>query len=121
MNKLNRKIMQRRANFVKRLASEIRPIAGYFTSKQKKQMNALYNECAITAMQAKHQVLRLRVSQLNKLFHQLMKDPGIKIHPTGNCFYEKVTMISFLKKINREEFEQKLQHMFQTSPEFKED
>lgn len=121
MNKLNRKIMQRRASFVKKLASEIRPIGDYFTSKQRKQMNALYHKCAITAMQAKHEISKLGIPQLNKLFHGLMKDAGIKNQPMGDCYNEKVTMISYLKKINREEFEIKLQHMFQTSPEFKED
>ena len=121
MNKLNRKIMQRRANFVKKLASEIRPIGDYFTAEQRKQMNALYHKCAITAMQAKHEVSQLGVRQLNKLYRELMKDAGIKLVPRGDCYNEKITMISFLKKIDREEFEVKLIAMFRTSPEFKED
>lgn len=120
MNKLNRKIMQLRANFVKKLASEINPIGDYFTSKQKKQMNALYHKHAITALQAKHEISQLSIPKLNKVFHSLMKDPGIKNLPMGDCYNEKITMISFLKKFNREEFEEKLQHMFRTSPEFME-
>jgi hypothetical protein len=120
MNKLNRKIMQLRANFVKKLASEIRPISGDFTPKQRKQMIALYQKCAMTAMQAKHEVSQLSVLQLNKLFYDLMKDSGIKLQPMGDCYNEKITMITFLKRFDREEFEAKLQYMFQKSPEFKE-
>lgn len=121
MNKLNRKIMQRRANFVKKLASEIHPIGNYFTTQQRRKMNTLYHECAITAMQAKHEVSHLGVSQLNKLYRELMKDAGIKSQPMGDCYNEKVTMICFLKKTDRETFEALLQNMFRTSPEFKED
>ena len=121
MNKLNRKIMQRRANFVKKMASEITPIGIYFTAKQRKQMNKLYHKYAITAMQAKHEVSHLGVSQLNKLYSELMKDAGIKLMPRGDCYNEKITMICFLKKTDRETFEALLQKMFRTSPEFKED
>lgn len=38
MNKLNRKVIQLRANFVKKLAGQIRPIGDYFTTEQKKKM-----------------------------------------------------------------------------------
>ena len=110
MNKFNRKIMQLRANFVKKLASQINPIGNYFTNKQRKQINALYHKYAITAMQAKHEVSQLSIPQLNKLFHDLMKDIGIKLNPSGSCYNEKITMICFLKKIDRKEIEAKLRN-----------
>jgi hypothetical protein len=120
MNKLNRKIVQLRANFVKKLAKEIRPIGTSFTSRERKKMNVLYHKCAITAMQAKHEVSHLSVSRLNKLFYDLMKDAGIKRQPEGNCYNEKITMICFLKRVDREYLEATLRIMFENSPEFKE-
>jgi len=120
MNKLNRKVIQLRANFVKKLASQIRPIGDHFTVKQRKKMNVLYHKCAITALQAKHEVSHLSVNRLNKLFYDLMKDAGIKRQPEGNFYSEKITMICFLKKVDREKLEAKLQYMFRNSLEFKE-
>lgn len=121
MKKIHRKIEQQRAHFVKKLASQIRPIGDHFTAEQRKKMNVLYHKCAITAMQAKHEVSQLSVCKLNKLFHDLMKDFCIKCNPVGTGYNEKITMICFLKNVDRQELEAKLQHMFRNSPEFKED
>lgn len=85
---------------MKRLAGEITPIKN-FTKRQKKLLNEFYVREAIPAMQAKYEVLRMSVTDLNKLYFKLLELPTVRDNPNGSAFDEKLTIICFCVRHKR--------------------
>lgn len=118
MSPFHRQLMIKRANLVKRLARQVKPVGKHWDRQQRKEIIKFYVENAMSPLQASYQILNMDVAKLNKLYFFITMDETCKVCPSGLFHNEKMRMVAFCTGKDPEQLNVALQEMYKASPSF---